>query len=531
MKIILSFIFCYAVIFSQTLDVDERFAEARKLAFDGKRLEAIQSLSDILNKYPDYADVRVFLARVYAWEKSYELAKDELLYVLQKRPDNKEAMDALSDVEFWSGNPHEALKWVNKYLELDPDDEKLIAKKEKIIKALGYNKAPKRTDKSGTLEERFSFARELAFSGERLAAIDSAKAILSQYPGYTDVRIFLARVYSWENRYDESREQLQIVLDENGNHKDALNAFIDNEMWSSNYDEALSAANKAVDYHPLEINFIIKKAKVHDKQKDYDEASAALQNALTLDPTNEEVLELINQLELKTLLKIGLSYDGEYFKQPFTPWQNIALSASKKFSFASITLRGNYARRFAKDGIQFESDVWFSVAEGIYAYTNAGFSGSKVFPKFRFGVEPYFKLPASFEASIGFRYLSFENSNVRIFTGHIGKYLGNFWIAVRPFITPKEKETSLSGSLIIRHYLSDVENYVSLQAGIGLIPFSNFTAEEFGRVDSRKIGVAYHFSFNPKLIMSTGLSYESEEYIPGKKRDKISFGLSIEQGF
>lgn len=520
-----------AIAFAQKKNVDERFTEAREMAFAGERNRAIDSLNSILKSSPDYNDVRVFLGRVYAWEKNYTQAKDELQFVLSKNENHKEAIDALSDVEFWSGNPHEALSWVNKGLEIEPGSEKLLEKKEKLLKALGYGKEESVVQKPVTTDEKFAYARQLAFTGKRSDAIDSAKAILNQNPDHTDARIFLARVYSWEKQYDNARENLHLILEKKENHEDALNALIDVEMWSGNYSGAVIYSDRGIDFYPLKIGFMLKKAKALEKMKRYDEAEIQVQNILQIDPSNQDAEDFLIQLEVKTQTKVSLGYSGNYFKQSFTPWHNAYISAGKKFGFGSLILRINYAERFSNNGFQYEVDSYFPIMEGTYAYANAGFSGDKIFPKMRFGFEPYQKLPNSFEASFGIRYLNFTTSKIWIFTGSLGKYISNYWISFRPFITPKQGKTSFSGSIIIRMYLSGVDNYLSLQAGLGFIPFANFTVEEFGRVDSRKIGLDYNFSINPKLIFKTGLSYENEEYRPGKTRDKFGFNLSIQQGF
>ena len=50
-------------------DPDVAFTNARKLAFEGKKMEAETSLRLILRKYPNYDEIRLFLATVYGWDK------------------------------------------------------------------------------------------------------------------------------------------------------------------------------------------------------------------------------------------------------------------------------------------------------------------------------------------------------------------------------------------------------------------------------------------------------------------------------
>lgn len=120
----------------KTLGVDELFEKARQTAFDGKREEARTMLITILERAPDYTDVRVFLARTYAWDEQRALARKELQTVLAKSPSHEDALNALTDVEMWDDDFAQALTVVNTGLSYYPNSEDLIYKKARILKSL-----------------------------------------------------------------------------------------------------------------------------------------------------------------------------------------------------------------------------------------------------------------------------------------------------------------------------------------------------------------------------------------------------------
>ncbi|MCZ6701668.1 MAG: tetratricopeptide repeat protein, partial [Ignavibacteria bacterium] len=111
-------------------------------------------------------------------------------------------------------------------------------------------------------DERFKEARELAFSGDRSAAIDSCKSLLIDHPNYTDVRVFMARVMIWEKNYDESIKDLKLVLREKRKHIQAYNTIIDAYRWSGDLENALHYNDIALGYHDEYEDFYIKKAKI-----------------------------------------------------------------------------------------------------------------------------------------------------------------------------------------------------------------------------------------------------------------------------
>ena len=58
---------------------DTSFETARKLAFNQQRKQAQDTLTNILTKYPDYHDIRSFLAATYSWDGDYKKARTYLV--------------------------------------------------------------------------------------------------------------------------------------------------------------------------------------------------------------------------------------------------------------------------------------------------------------------------------------------------------------------------------------------------------------------------------------------------------------------
>jgi YaiO family outer membrane protein len=117
----------------QTLNTDELFKQARELGFSGKRQQARELCRTILEKKPGYHEVRVFLGRLFLWDKVYDAARKEFLQVIRERPDYKDAYNALIDAEYWTKNLDLALKYCDDGLRVDPDNEDFLLKKTKVL--------------------------------------------------------------------------------------------------------------------------------------------------------------------------------------------------------------------------------------------------------------------------------------------------------------------------------------------------------------------------------------------------------------
>ena len=105
---------------------DTAFEKARELAFNNQRKQAQDSLLFILTNYPNYHDIRAFLASTYSWDGNYKMARKEYLYVLKKDQNRKRTWIAAINNELWSENPFSALDMANKALEHFPKDEEIL---------------------------------------------------------------------------------------------------------------------------------------------------------------------------------------------------------------------------------------------------------------------------------------------------------------------------------------------------------------------------------------------------------------------
>lgn len=121
----------------QMLGVDELFTIARQRAFSGQRAEARVLLRRILERSPDYVDVRVLLGRTYAWDGSYDSARIELRKALKSNPSSLDAYEALIDNEVWSDHSETALGIADEALRMRPNSDGLFVKKAVALRNLG----------------------------------------------------------------------------------------------------------------------------------------------------------------------------------------------------------------------------------------------------------------------------------------------------------------------------------------------------------------------------------------------------------
>ena len=386
--------------------------------------------------------------------------------------------------------------------------------------------------------QSYDEARNLAFNGNRAKARQLCRAILAK--GFdSDVALLLGRTYAWDGKYDSTRIVLNEVLSRNPNNMDALDAFVDVEYWSENYDKAIEYCDLALKKAPYSEDFLLKKARILHSNEKYKEAVATLEDFIQKYPGQAEVLKKLQEYRPDVMKnKLKISYTLDFFDKDFNrdPWQLTAFSYGRKTKLGSVIARVNMAQRFGDTGFQYELDAYPKISENNYLYLNYGFSKSSVFPENRFGVELYHNFPKSFEGSIGMRQLYFSSSNVSIFTATLGKYVSNYWISLRSYVTPGSDGTSVSGQLQARRYFSDPENYIGLRLGYGVSPDDNQNLVDINSksrltLKTRSIRMEYNHIISRIWILNGGATWGNEELIPGTYSGYYSFDISIARLF
>jgi len=386
--------------------------------------------------------------------------------------------------------------------------------------------------------QSYEEARNLALNGNRAKARQLCKAILAQ--GFnSDVALLLGRTYAWDGKYDSTRIVLNEVLAINPENMEALDAYADVEYWSENYAKAIEYCDLALKKDPKNEDFLFKKAKILHSNEKYEEAVVTLEELISINDSNAEALKKLQEFRLDVLKnRIRVNYTIDQFDQSFNrdPWQVVALSYGRKTKLGSVIARVNMAKRFGDTGFQYEMDAYPKISENNYGYLNYGFSQSSVFPENRIGAEWYHNFPKSFEGSVGIRTLFFSSSDVTIYTATLGKYISNYWISLRSFVTPGSDGTSVSGLFQVRRYFSDPENYIGLRLGYGVSPDENQNLVDENlnsrlKLNAMSVRLEFNHIIKHVWIINPAAVLGSEELNSGSYSGYYTFDISITRLF
>jgi YaiO family outer membrane protein len=134
---LIAFLFSNAFVQAQSLTSDDLFKAARHAAFEEKNDDKAKQLAkQALLQAPHYADIEIFLGRLYTWNKQYDSAVYHFDYIKTYSPGNEEAAIAYTDLEYWNDHYDKALSICNTSLKANPNSAELLLRKAKILKAL-----------------------------------------------------------------------------------------------------------------------------------------------------------------------------------------------------------------------------------------------------------------------------------------------------------------------------------------------------------------------------------------------------------
>lgn len=385
-------------------------------------------------------------------------------------------------------------------------------------------------------DELFVKARTAAFENKDYpTSISLARQALETAPDYTDISVFLGRVYTWNKDPESARMVFEELGKKDVKDEDYFVAYASLEYWNDQNAKAISITDKGLGYHPQSEALWLLKAKASYANKEYTESEKAVKAVLTINPKNTEANSLavrINEFTSKNA--VSLTYNYSHFDRQFDDdWHVVGLSYRRATSIGSFILRGNYANKFAQNGTQIELEAYPRLSKMFYLYVGAAYSNDVgLFAKYRTGVSLNASLPHSFEAEIGYRQLYFSNS-IWMYTASVGKYYKNFWFNLRTYITPDNRNISHSYTGTVRYYTKSAQDYVAFQIGTGISPEenrNNLLENETFKLKTFKIGAEYNFTLKTNAF-SLGTMYYNQEYRPDEKGNQFDITLGYTRKF
>lgn len=376
---------------------------------------------------------------------------------------------------------------------------------------------------SASADSAFTQARELAFDGNFEASRKVLDLLLLEDPGNYRYRLFRLQTLVWDKQYDAARPQIEALILEDTNAREIYNLRVRNELYAKDHDLCVRYCDDGIKRFKGDNEFFhVTKVQSLVSQNSYHDALDAVNLALDDYPDNNE-LEQLKTFLLNQLIVDGLTFGGfiDYFTKGYKPWLYGFAQYGKQTPVGAFIARVNVAERqqnFASFGVQGEIDAYPRLSRKSYMYLNVGYSPSQIFPAFRAGGEYYTMIGnTNFEGSLGMRYLDFLFNQVIMFTGSVGYYWGNEYVAFRPFVISDVYGVGTTYNFLYRKFFSGKGDFLQVTAGGGVIPDERVlslignTANQDTRLDNQYVGIAYQRLANPSFYTRFDLIFTRQE--------------------
>lgn len=458
------------------LSSDELLQMALKETRENRDYEkAIALCRKGLELSPDYIDIRLLLGRLYTRSGKPGKAEKQFAYVLDKDPGHIPALKGLASVYAGQKEYAKAVVLYDKLLHQDPGNQAYLFKKSGLLEAEGDYKA----------------AAELSKQ-----LMDTYKDSVKYRQVYIYQRLLQAKKTEKEGRWPDAFKTYRKVYEVSPEDTVALKGLVSGYYREEQYDTVLKYAEAALDVYPGNAWFLRQKTGALEKLGHYREAIASAKQYDTLYPEEQRYGEYTGKLRRKASKnQLGVIHLQSFFDNG-TRTSNITSLQYMRYFPEGTTLTGrlNYANRQSGDGFQAELESYFIHNKKYYSYILAGWSDSKVFPKWRLGYSLYRNFNKGWEGELGMRYLRSEGINTYSGTWSVGKYFGNNWLNLRGYMIKDADKWHQAYILTGRHYLNEKKDHLALILGAGTSPDDrnrNFQYNAFGSFISQSAGVGY----------------------------------------
>ncbi len=145
-------------------------------------------------------------------------------------------------------------------------------------------------------EELFFMARDEAFEGNYETSRILLRRILRDSPNYYDAWLLNGRTFAWEGQYNTAMNSYMEVMRRNPELLETYEAIADLYFWQNDPSLGIQITSTGMDLNDNHVPLIFRRARAHHQAGETDEARLWVERGLDMEPGNENLLNLQNQL-------------------------------------------------------------------------------------------------------------------------------------------------------------------------------------------------------------------------------------------
>lgn len=282
-----------AALYNKRAQIYLGIKQLNEAGFDAKRAIAMDSTN---------ATYYITMVDVYFSQNNTRLAKDLLLRVEQKFPDNVEALLKLSELFYLVRQYQKAIDYVNKALKIDPNLARGYYQKGSIYRESGdtakaISSLETAIEQDNKFEDAFYDIGIIYAARKNPIALEYYESVIRVNPYNENVQYARAKLLQDIGRTDDAIKEYETILTKNKSCDNCCYNIgaIYLEVKKDNK-KALEYFTKAIEINPNYVEAYFARGYTYSKLKDKESAKADYNACLKIQPNYDAAVQGLNEL-------------------------------------------------------------------------------------------------------------------------------------------------------------------------------------------------------------------------------------------
>jgi YaiO family outer membrane protein len=298
---------------------------------------------------------------------------------------------------------------------------------------------------------RAALARVLSWQGSYVEATDLYRSLVQRHPNDLDLKTALARVLSWQKSTAEAKAIYEQVLQNNPNHAEALEGLANLLYWNDQLDEALPYYERA--YAVTSNQALVERISLI-KSRQAGPAPSLPMVTSPQAPLGSRDSSI--RLPFRDYFKVGYGQFG--YTRGIQTEHAALIEAAKSIGEQTLVGRVESLHRFGFHDVPISAELYSPLWTRAWGYVAAqGTVDARFTPTYSVAGELYqglgiiHSLLSIFEASVGYRRLSYRTDDINLFMPSLTVYLPfDTWLTEQLYWVPETGAMTLASRLTWR---------------------------------------------------------------------------------
>jgi YaiO family outer membrane protein len=212
-----------------------------------------------------------------------------------------------------------------------------------------------------------------------------------------------------------------------------------------------------------------------------------------------------------------LTYGFEAFTAGRATWQAWMARVERKTPQGSLALEALHSSRFSLWDDAGALDAYHTLWRRAYGNVRIALApGAQVLPRLDATAEVFQGVGGGWEASAGYRRMSFSGSGVNLWSASLAKYVGNWYVVARGTAVPQSGKLGGGVGLLVRRYFQSANDFLDVSGGTGS-EVVTLGADSVNVSRSQSLSVRLQHFVSARVGLTIAATFDTQQGIPNRR--------------